>query len=173
MKTLSRREWVDLRSAHPGVDPADPTDEFATALLAAVGGDPEVWETGGETEAAAAYRDALAAAVRDVTGMVDLILADPQIGLMVRVAVEHGVSLDEFLSWSDRSQDAALAWAVLQGNRCPAGHPGEGMADVDAVNIRRVFCATCAKVHAIDEQFKDATADMRVGWHTEVTRVPR
>ena len=163
---------MDLRFAHPGVDPTNPTDEFATALLSAAGVDPVVWEDAGEQEATDAYRDALTGAVRDVAPMVDLILSDPQIGLMVRVAVEHGISLDEFLTWPERSQDAALAWAVLQGNRCPAGHPGEGMSDPDAVQVRRVYCATCAKVHGIEAAVKDRP-DAQIGWHTEVTRVPR
>ena len=173
MRHLSRREWVDLRVAHPDVDPADPTDEFATALLDAVGVDPGVWEHGGESEASRTYAAALGMTARDVQWMVDLILTDPAVGLMVRVCAEQGVPLDEFLGWSDLSQDAALAWAVLQGNRCPAGHPGEGMDDPDAVNITRVFCATCARVHEMNKSFESAGEDARVGWHTEVNRVVR
>lgn len=173
MRTLSRREWVDLRCAHPDVDPADPTDDFAVELLTLAGLGPAVWDEGGEEEATRAYARALSSSTRDVEWARTLLLNDPEVSLVVRVATDMGRSVDEFLSWSDRSQDLAVAWWILSNHRCPEGHPREAMTDPDLVKITRTHCGVCAKKHAFEQQFEDLGPDHKIGWHTEVERVPQ
>jgi hypothetical protein len=170
---VSRREWVALRVAHPTVDPTDlhkVPDDLAMALIAANGEDPAVWEQGGEDEALRAYARALTSVVPDLSGWTEVLKRDASIALMVRTAFEAGVSLDTFLSWPQDSQDAAMALVALRGDTCPAGHPAEGMADPEAVQIKRVYCATCARVHDLEKRVRDMDEDARVGWHVEVTR---
>lgn len=170
----TRRVWADLRFAHPAVDPAEPTDEFAQAVIAAAGGDPDVWETGGETDALTAYQRALRDLVPDHTWAVDALARDPLLALEVEVCADLGIPHDTFLDWPERSQDLAIARHIRHADVCPAGrHPREAMTDPDAVDIHRVYCAACAREHELDERLKDAPPDMTVGWFTEVRRVPR
>ncbi len=171
MHQLSRREWADLRFAHLDVDPQDPTDGFAQALIAAVGGDPDVWVTGTETEALAAYKAALEL-MPDHRWATRVLELDPVLAVEVSVCNEMGIDHDTFLTWPARSQDLAIASALKRRDTCPAGkHPRAAMGDPDVLTIRRVFCGACAKEHEIDEAFRDASPDHKIGWSIEA--VPR
>lgn len=171
MRELSRREWAELSFAHPGVDLADPTDAFAQALIQAVGGDPDVWETGTETEALTAYRAALEL-LPDHRWATRALADDPILAVEVAVCTDMGIAHETFLDWPARSQDLAIATVLKRRDTCPSGrHPREAMTDPDVLVIKRVHCAACAKEHQIDEQFRDAPPDHKVGWSIEA--VPR
>lgn len=169
-----RAVWAGLRFAHPSADPMNPTDDFAQAVIAAGGGDPDVWVQGTESEALTAYRTALAGLVPDHTWATELLDRDPSIATDVAVCVDMGIPYSQFLAWDEGDQDLAIATVLRRANTCPAGkHPREAMADPDAVVLSRVHCAACAREHDIEQQFSEAPDDMRVGWSVEVTRVPR
>lgn len=175
MSRVSRREWAELRFAHPGVDPADPTDAFAVQVLRLAGMDPVAWEQGGEREAIDAYQLALLSVMPDHSWATTALREDANLAVEVSVCNELGISHDTFLDWSDRAQDLALASAIEGRNTCHAGHPREAMTDKDLMQIARVHCATCAEVEAFDEairrQAESMGPDYTRGWHTEVTRV--
>lgn len=174
MTRVSRQAWADLRFAHPAVDPADPTDDFAQALIAATGGDPDVWVTGGEAEALTAYQVALRSAIPDHTWASDALERDSLLALEMEVCAAYRIPHSVFLGWDERDQDLAVAHQARKADVCPAGrHPRAAMTDPDAVEMRRVHCAACAREADIDERFHDAPRDARVGWYTEVSRVPR
>jgi len=169
-----RAVWFRLRQDHPAVDPKDPSDDFAQAVLAAAGMDPLVWETGTETEALRAYNRALTVVLPDHTWAADLIDQDPVIAVEASVCVDMGISHAQFLTWPEASQDLAIATVLARRDLCPAGkHPRAAMTDPDAVTITRAYCAACAHEHHLEEQYHDAPPDLRVGWALEVTRVPR
>lgn len=169
-----RAVWAGLRFAHPSVDPTNPSDDFAQAVIAAAGHDPDVWVVGTESEALTAYRVALAAVMPDHGWADDLIGRDPSIATDVSVCVDMGIPYSTFLAWDEADQDLAIATVLRRRDTCPAGrHPREAMSDPDAVVLSRVHCAACANEHDIEERFRDAPDDMRIGWSVEVTRVPR
>lgn len=171
MGHLSRREWADLRVAHPCDDLENPTDDFAQALIAATGGDPDAWETGGTQDALTAYRVALAARP-DFDWATSLLERAPEIAVEVSTCLDAGIPYDDFLSWSPLSQDLALALLVRRADTCPAGHPRDAMQDADLMQIKRVHCAVCARVQELNKRIEtEGTDDHKVGWHTEVTRV--
>jgi hypothetical protein len=165
----TRRVWAGLRATHPDVDPADPTDDWAQAVIAAAGADPDVWETGGQSEALGAYRAALAKVMPDHTWATDLLKADPITAVELRLCNTLGIPHEEFLDWPDDSADLAIASLLAERDTCQHGHPREAMNDVSRVEIKRVYCAVCARVHDLEKQFRDKPEDYTVGWHTEVT----
>jgi len=172
MWRLTVREWVDLRFAHPSVDPQDPTDEFAVALLTAVGADPDVWETGSESEALDTYRDALGFAVPSTDWARRTIVEDPVLGLVVSVCAEYQISIDTFSAWSQPAQELALAWAEIQRDRCPAGHSPDLRADADNGKIERSYCDTCAHVVELERTLRERhPAEMLEGFYTVVSNV--
>lgn len=170
MGTLSRQQWADLRFAHPCRDLANPTDEFAQALITATGGDPDVWVTGGTTDALTAYREALACRP-GFEEAARLLEVAPEVEVEVRVCLDAGIPYSAFLAWDERSQDLALAAAVKRANTCPVGHPRDAMGNPDLVNVTRVYCAVCAQVHEVEAKVAQLSDDHRIGWHTEVSRV--
>ncbi len=165
----TRRVWAGLRAVHPDVDPANPTDEWAQDVIAAAGGDPTVWETGGESEALTAYRIALTTVMPDHTWATAALKADPTTAVEVRLCNMLGISHEAFLNWPDDSADLAIASMLAERDTCQYGHPRAAMNDPDRVHIERVYCAVCARVHEIEAKFRDAPEDYRVGWHVEVT----
>lgn len=165
----TRRVWAGLRAAHPDVDPADPTDEWAQAVIAAAGANPDVWETGGEAEALTAYRVALSKVMPDHTWATALLDADPTTAVEIRLCNTIGIPHEEFLDWPDDSADLAIASLLKERDTCQHGHPREAMNDPTRVEIKRVYCAVCAAVHELDKTFRDKGDDYNVGWHTEVT----
>lgn len=173
MNPVSRREWAELRFAHPGVDLANPSDDFATALLTLAGLDPDVWVHGGEQDAIDAYRLALSAARPDITWALEAIDADADLAVEVTVCNDLGISHDEFLTWPARSQDLAIAAALRKANTCSNGHPREAMNDASLVTVARAYCAVCAAVEELNEKFRDLPVEYHRGFTTEVTRVPR
>jgi len=174
---VSRRQWAELRFAHPGVDPTDPTDEFAVELLNLADEDPDVWETGSEADALHAYERALRVALPDYTWASEALDEDENLAVEVSVCNELGISHDAFLDWPARSQDLAIAAAIRSRNTCHAGHPREAMTDPSLMQIKREHCATCARAEEFEDhiraQSETAGPDFTRGWHTEVTRVPR
>lgn len=173
MRHLSRREWAELCFAHPDVDLSNPTDEFAVDLLEAVGADPDVWESGGETEARETYLRALNLAQPDRSWAFDALDGDANLAVEVALCNELGVAHSTFLGWPDRDQDLAFASAVRKADTCPAGHPREAMTNPDLMRVHRVHCAVCARTEELNEAFREATPEARRGFHVEVTRVPR
>jgi|GEM_PF-3043852 len=177
MGRVSRRQWAELRFAHPGVDPTDPTDEFAVDLLALAGQDPDVWETGTESEALAAYETALTRAAPDYRWALEALDEDANLAVEVSVCNELGISHDAFLDWPARSQDLAIASAIQSRNTCHAGHPRAAMTDPSLMRIKREYCATCAKYDEFEAHIRAQAETMGPeftrGWHTEVTSVPR
>lgn len=178
MGRLSRREWVDLLLAHPCPDPADPSDEFAQALLAATGQDPAVWETGTESEALEAYRAAWGR--RPDASWAKRFLTDhPEVHAEVKVCTDHGIPYAQFLAWDELSQDLLMAAALLDAETCPYGHSKELQVDEEASEAVRTRCAACAKREALDKRVArqmeamqvNAEDPARMGWTTRV--VPR
>jgi len=166
----TRRVWAGLRSAHPGADPANPTDEWAQDVIAAAGADPDVWVTGGEGEALTTYRAALAKVMPDHTWATDLLKADPTTAVELRLCNTLGIPHEVFLDWPDDSADLAIASMLAERDTCQHGHPREAMNNPALVEIKRVYCAVCAAVHELEKKTSAQGEDYTVGWHTEVTR---
>lgn len=165
-----RGVWVDLRFAHPLADPTDPSDEFAQAVISAAGDDPSVWETGGTEEALTAYRVALS---KITPSHIDALAAldDPVLALTVKAALRAGVGVDEFLTWTERSQDLAVAAVVREGDTCPSGrHPRAAMKDLDGWEFQREYCAACAAEHEHDQRDAQQPEHQRVGWTWSLVR---
>ncbi|MCR6649702.1 MAG: hypothetical protein NVV70_16785 [Cellulomonas sp.] len=170
MSGLSRRQWADLRFAHPDDDPADPSDRFIEAVLHAAGVDPDGFVS--ERDLLAAYREVLAGGP-DHAWARRLIDADPTIAVEASVCLDMGVSHDEFLSWSERAQDLAIATALKRRDLCPAGrHPRDVMGNAELVQVARVYCAVCDREHELEKRAADAGMPTS-GWSVEVTRVGR
>lgn len=172
MENLSRRAWVDLLVAHPCPDPGDPSDEFAAALITAVGGEADVWETGGQHDALTAYQEALGKRP-DPRWAVAFLRDHPDIHLEVSLCAELGIAYEEFLTWDARSQDLAIAAALLKAEACPHGHPKDLQVDENASKAERVRCAACANQEEMDrlvakqrEHVGETKAGM--GWTTRV-----
>lgn len=68
-----------------------------------------------------------------------------------------GIPLDEFLSWSQHSQDAALHWQAQEARRCPGCStlPEEWEPDLggsgNAYIAERVICPGCARLNTVRE----------------------
>lgn len=74
----------------------------------------------------------------------------------------RGIALDDFLSWSRASQDAALGWQSYEARRCRncGHHPDEG-----ASHVHTDVCPGCVKLSlARDSDEADIT-----GAHTHLT----
>lgn len=170
MAGLSRRQWADLRFAHPDVDPAQPTDDFLEAVLRAADVDPEGFVS--ERDLLDAYSEVVAAGP-DHAPARRLIDADPTLAVEASVCFDMGISHDEFLSWSTRAQDLAIATALKRRDLCPAGrHPRDAMGNAELMQVSRVYCAVCDKEHELEKRAADAGLPTS-GWSVEVTRVGR
>lgn len=172
MHRLSRREWVDLVSTHPCPDPANPSDEFAQALIEATGGDPGVWEHGTETEALTAYEEAWGKRP-DHRWATSFLEDHPDIHMEVSACLEAGIPHEVFLQWDTRSQDLFLAASLLKADTCPRGHSKQLQVEDEASKAERVRCAACAHAEHLDQlvaENRTNTPDTKayLGWSTRV-----
>lgn len=172
MARLSRREWVDLVCTHPCPDPANPTDEFAQALIEATGGDPDVWVHGTETEALEAYEVAWGKRP-DHRWATTFLEGHPDVHLELNLCTEAGIPYTQFLGWDAQSQDLFIAAGLLRADTCPRGHSRALQVDEDASRAERVRCAACAHAEDLDRLVAKATEHApeskdRMGWTTRV-----
>lgn len=57
----------------------------------------------------------------------------------------RGIALSEFLRWSSKDQEAALAWSAYEGRRCKScgTHPDEWAEDKTAYHAHITECRGC------------------------------
>jgi hypothetical protein len=70
----------------------------------------------------------------------------------------RGIALTEFLRWSQRDQDAALAWTSYEARRCRGcgTHPDEWADDPRAYHAHlSEQCPGCLASHRLTERHKD------------------
>jgi hypothetical protein len=175
MRTLGRREWAELRFAHPGVDLTDPSDEFAVGLIAATHDIPadqarQVWEDGTESEALGTYQAALRMGVPSHEWARDLLHADARLAVEVRLCNRAGISHDAFLSWSDRAQDLAVASFLDEVSHCTrCGASAEAMKNPELARIEVEECWMCRLKEPLDKRLSESGE----GGHKRLVVVPR
>jgi len=69
---------------------------------------------------------------------------DPRLAAEVGYCAAHGIPHTQFLSWSERDQDLALAYEVRAADRCPGcGVPADLMGAVGAFTVVSRPCVQC------------------------------